>query len=129
MENQEKTLIKQVQAGNTKAFDQLVSRHDKQILQIIYGILGNLDDAQDIYQDTFLKAFEKINSFRFQSKFSTWLIRIAINLSINFRKRKQLLKWLSFQTEKAEYHLEELLITNALKEHEEQMRANRPKSL
>jgi len=104
MDAQELQLIQQAQAGDTRAFDQLIRRHDRRILQITYSILGNLQDAQDIYQETFLKAYSNISTFRFESELSTWLSRIAVNLAITYRKRRQLHQFLSFDSgpEKAE---------------------------
>lgn len=98
MDSEEKNLIMNAQAGQSAAFNQLVTRHDQRILQIIYAIMGNLADAQDVYQETFLKAYLKIQSFRFESEFSTWLTRIAINLSLNERRRRQLKGWFNFST-------------------------------
>jgi len=104
MDAQELQLIQQAQAGDTRAFDQLIRRHDRRILQITYSILGNLQDAQDIYQETFLKAYSNISTFRFESELSTWLSRIAVNLAITYRKRRQLHQFLSLDSgpEKAE---------------------------
>lgn len=90
MDIQEFDQIKQAQSGDTNAFNNLVRIHDRPVFQAIYGMLGNLHDTQDIYQETFLRAFTAIQSFRFESEFRTWLMRIAINLCINFRKRRKL---------------------------------------
>ncbi|MBN2090956.1 RNA polymerase sigma factor [candidate division KSB1 bacterium] len=96
MDSEEKNLIMNAQAGQSTAFNQLVTRYDQQILQVIFGIMGNLADAQDVYQETFIKAYLKIQSFRFESEFCTWLTRIAINLCLNERRKKQIKRWLTF---------------------------------
>lgn len=63
--------------------------HDRKILQTAYHMLSNLQDAQDVYQDTFLRAYRKIDSYRFDGSFEGWLTRIAVNLAINKRKQRQ----------------------------------------
>lgn len=96
MEQAEVELIKRAQNGDSHAFDALVRLHDRRVLQMAYSMLNNLHDAQDVYQETFLRAFVKIATFRFDASFATWLSRIAINLSINKRKQKRRMNWLSF---------------------------------
>ena len=88
-------LVGRAQAGETKAFEELVKLHDRRVLNLAYSMLGNLADAQDVYQDTFLRAWNGISSFRFQSSFSTWLLRIAVNRSLTIRKRKKIRSFLS----------------------------------
>ena len=87
MDHHEIALIKRAQQGSADAFDDLVRLHDRQVFQMIFGIVGNVTDTYDVYQETFIRAFRKIGTFRFESELSTWLGRIAINLSINWRKR------------------------------------------
>lgn len=99
MENQERYLILKAQSGEIGAFDELVRMHDRRIFQVVFGMLGNLHDTQDVYQDTFLNAFSKISTFRFESEFSTWLTRIAVNSSINLRRKKKVRKWFALNTE------------------------------
>jgi len=88
MDRKEIELIKRAQQGSADAFDALVRQHDRQVFRMIYGIVGNFQDTCDVYQETFIRAFQKIATFRFESELSTWLGRIAINLSINWRKRQ-----------------------------------------
>ena len=99
MTTQEKELIQKAQAGNVTAFEQLVRMYDQRVLLLIYRMQGNLQDAQDIYQETFLKAFEKLETFRFESEFRTWLFRISINQCINLRRKKRIKYWLTFSDE------------------------------
>ena len=98
MDNQELDLIKRAQQGDTRSFEKLVCLHDRRVLQLAYSMMGNRQDAQDIYQEAFMRAFVKIASFRFESEFSTWLGRIVINLSIN-RRRQRRMRQLFFRTE------------------------------
>lgn len=71
MDNHELELIRRARQGSVEAFDQLVRLHDRQVLQMIRNIVGNLDDAYDVYQETFIRAYHKLASFRFESELST----------------------------------------------------------
>ncbi|MFQ5630749.1 MAG: RNA polymerase sigma factor [bacterium] len=106
MEQRETNLIKRAQNGDTQAFDALVRLHDRRILQITYSMLSHLQDAQDVYQETFIRAYVKLESYRFESSFATWLGRIAINLSINRRKQRKRRQWFSLD-EKPDSQLHE----------------------
>jgi len=75
-------LVLASKAGDIAAFDELVTRYDRKLLRIVQHIIHNLDDAQDVVQETFLKAFQNLGNFRGDSKFSTWLFRIAVNQSL-----------------------------------------------
>ena len=75
-------LVEATASGDMAAFDELVRRHDQKLLRITRQVTRNLEDAQDAVQETFLKAFEKLHQFQRTSKFSTWLIRIAINQAL-----------------------------------------------
>lgn len=81
-------LVKECQAGDISAFDKLVKRYMKQIYQLAYQIVGNHEDADDISQEAFIQAYKSISKFKGRSKFSTWLRRIAVNLSINHLRKK-----------------------------------------
>ena len=88
MDNKEELLIRRAQRGNLTAFDDLIKQYDEKVMRIILSMLNNVDDARDVYQEVFMKVFQSINKFQFQSKFYTWLFRIAVNTSINFRKKR-----------------------------------------
>ncbi len=72
---------KQRACGDVQAFETLVNKYDRQIFRIAQHITQNREDAQDIVQDAFLKAYEKLDQFQGNSKFYTWLVRIAVNES------------------------------------------------
>ena len=76
-------------------YEELVKLHERRISNIAMAMLGNVEDAKDAWQDTFLRAFTKIDTFRFECQFSTWLSRIVINQCINLRRKKRLRGWLS----------------------------------
>ena len=82
------TLVHASKAGDIAAFEELVKRYDRQLLRIAQHVTHNREDAQDAVQETFLKAFQKLEQFQENSKFSTWLVRIAINQSL-MKLRKQ----------------------------------------
>ena len=89
MNQKEIQLIQKAQKGDTRAFELLICQHDKRILQLACHMLGNMQDAQDVYQETLMRAFQGLPAFAFQCQFSTWLLRITINLCINqYRKRR-----------------------------------------
>ena len=100
MSGEELELIKKAQLGDNEAFDRLVEMHDQQVLQMIRSIVGNQHDAYDVYQETFIRAHRKLSSFRFESELSTWLNRIAINLSLNWRKRQRVRQFFSIEGRK-----------------------------
>jgi RNA polymerase sigma factor (sigma-70 family) len=75
--------------GDSAAFEQLVRQYERQIFRTAQHITQNREDAEDITQDVFFKAFQKLDQFQGNSKFSTWLVRIAVNESLmRLRKRK-----------------------------------------
>ena len=83
-------LVAQCQSGDRAAFDQLVTKYRNQVYATIYNVARSEEDAWDLAQETFLKAWRHIARFRGQSKFSTWLHRIAINVTIDWARHKQI---------------------------------------
>jgi RNA polymerase sigma-70 factor, ECF subfamily len=81
-------LVLQAQRGNMSAFEQLVQRHDKQVLTIAAGYVNCADDAKDIYQEVFLRVYKGLPKFQYKSEFSTWLYRITTNVCLSHRSRK-----------------------------------------
>jgi RNA polymerase sigma-70 factor, ECF subfamily len=82
-------LVRQAQAGDTEAFDQLVSRFRTRVFGMIYNMVHNEQDAWDLAQDSFLKAWKSIARFRGQSSFYTWMYRIVMNVTIDWLRKKQ----------------------------------------
>lgn len=82
-------LIQLVKMGQVDPFDELVRRHEVKIHNLCYKMLKNYDDAKDMAQETFLKAYRNMNKFDGRAKFSTWLYRIAVNSCLNFLKRQR----------------------------------------
>ena len=82
-------LVQRVRDGDVSAYDTLVRKYDRQIFRIAQHITQNREDAEDVMQDAFLKAYEKLDQFQGNSKFYTWLVRIAVNESLmRLRKRR-----------------------------------------
>ncbi len=82
-------LVQRVRAGDISAYDTLVRKYERQIFRIAQHITQNREDAEDVMQDAFLKAYEKLDQFQGNSKFYTWLVRIAVNESLmRLRKRR-----------------------------------------
>ncbi len=82
-------LVQQAQSGDTAAFDQLVSRYRSRIFGMIYNMVHNEQDAWDLAQDSFVKAWKSIGRFRGQSSFYTWIYRIVMNVTIDSLRKKQ----------------------------------------
>src|SRR5580698_9591875 len=68
--------------GDVAAFEQLVKRYDRKLFRIAQSVTHNAEDAQDVVQEAFFKAFQNLEKFREESKFSTWIIRITVNQSL-----------------------------------------------
>src|SRR5271163_2064098 len=81
-------LVHASKSGDVTAFEQLVKRYDSKLLRIAQSITHNREDSQDAVQEAFLKAYQHLDGFREDSKFSTWLIRITVNQSL-MKLRKQ----------------------------------------
>ena len=82
-------LVKRCQKGDSEAFDELVTRYRTRIFGMIYNMVHNEQDAWDLAQDSFLKAWKSIARFRGQSSFYTWLYRIVMNVTIDSMRKKQ----------------------------------------
>lgn len=82
-------LVERVRAGEREAFNELVERHARKIFRLARHITKNEDDASDVLQDAFLKAYSRLDQFQGDAKFYTWLVRIAVNEALmRLRKRR-----------------------------------------
>lgn len=92
----DKELLQAVHRGEQEACTKLVKRYEGRVASTVKGMLGNTAEAEDIGQETFVRLFNSLESFREESKLETYLVRIAINLSINeLRKRKRRYRFFS----------------------------------
>ena len=82
-------LVKRSQAGDTEAFDELVTRYRARVFSMIYNMVHSEQDAWDLAQDSFVKAWKSIGRFRSQSSFYTWIYRIVMNVTIDWLRKKQ----------------------------------------
>ncbi len=82
-------LIREAQNGDRSSFDALVRRYDQSVLRLALHMLGNEQDAQDVHQEAFLKAYRHLGNFRFECSFYTWLYRIVTNLCLDQMRRRK----------------------------------------
>jgi RNA polymerase sigma-70 factor (ECF subfamily) len=85
-------LIRAAQQGDQAAFEELVRQYDQPVLRLALHLTGSEHEAQDIYQEAFLKAYRNLGSFRFECSFYTWIYRIVSNLCMDYLRRKQVRK-------------------------------------
>jgi len=90
VQDNEGTIVSKALAGDQKAFSSLVDRHQKAIFHLINRIVRNDEVALDLVQETFMKAFASLTSYRFEYRFSTWLYKIAANSSIDYLRKKRI---------------------------------------
>ena len=83
-------LVRRAQNGDTAAFEELVRHYDRTVLRLASHLTDSSEDAQDIYQEAFLRAYRNIGRFRFECSFYTWMYRIVANLCCDHLRRKQL---------------------------------------
>jgi RNA polymerase sigma-70 factor, ECF subfamily len=86
------TLIREAQQGNRAAFEVLVRHYDQSVLRLALHLTGSESDAQDIYQEAFLKAYKNLVSFRFECSFYTWIYRIVTNLCLDHLRKRTVRK-------------------------------------
>ena len=89
LENQEDDTVRLAQAGNMKAFEHLVTLYEGYVYNLAYNMFNNSLDAQDVTQEIFLRIYRNLKSFKYNSKFKTWVYRITINACIDEYKKKK----------------------------------------
>src|SRR5438270_12111055 len=82
-------LVKRCQAGQTEAFDELVIRYRTRVFAMIYNMVHNEQDAWDLAQESFVKAWKSIGGFKGKSSFYTWIYRIVMNVTIDWLRKRQ----------------------------------------
>lgn len=90
MKEQELALIQEALNGSQKAYTELTERHKTAVFHIIFKIVKDAETANDLAQETFMKAFASLASYRSEYRFSTWLYKIAANCSIDFLRKKRI---------------------------------------
>jgi len=86
---EERDVIRRVLAGDTQAFERLVEENEKKVYALALRMVGSPEDAQDIAQESFVKAYTSLGSFRGESRFSVWLYRLTYNICIDFIRRRR----------------------------------------
>ena len=81
-------LIERAQTGDRAAFEELVHRYDRDVLRLALNLMRRAEDARDVYQEAFLKAYKNIHRFRFECSFYTWLYRIVTNVCLDTLRRR-----------------------------------------
>lgn len=88
-------LIRVILSGETALFSRLIDAHKDRVFNFIYRLTGNYQEAEDITQEAFITAFQKLNNFKIQFKFTTWLFTIARNIAYNHLKRRNIVRFFS----------------------------------
>ena len=88
-EPDDKDLVRRCLTGDTKAFEILLERYEKPVFNVALRMVANSDDAADVTQSVFVKAYEKLNSYDDHHKFFSWLYKIAVNTSLNLLEQKK----------------------------------------
>jgi RNA polymerase sigma-70 factor, ECF subfamily len=86
-QDDERSLVLQARRGSAPAFEEVLNRHQQRVYRVIRSILRDSMDAEEVVQDVFLTVFEKIDNFRGDSSFTTWIHRIAVNAALMHRRR------------------------------------------
>lgn len=90
-------IVRRVQAGDVAAFDQLIRKYRERLFGVVYNLTSNREDAADLVQDSFIKAFQAINRFHGQSAFFTWLYKIAVNTTLSHLRKNKLRQFFSLE--------------------------------
>ena len=85
----DRELVFRAQAGDLGAYDELIRRYQRKIYQLVYNMTSNREDAEDLVQDVFVKAYSALERFKGDSSFYTWIYRIAVNRAINYLKKRK----------------------------------------
>jgi RNA polymerase sigma factor (sigma-70 family) len=91
------SVVQRVQGGEVAAFDQLIRKYRERVYGVVYNLTANREDAADLTQDAFIKAFQSIHRFQGQASFFTWLYRIAVNSTLTHLRKARLRTFFSFE--------------------------------
>jgi len=102
---EDSALVQRAQQGDHAAFAQLVEQYQTPVYHLAYRMLGNPNDAEDAAQETFLRAYTQLKSFRREEKFATWLLSIDAHYCIDRLRRRRKFQWLSLEDERLDQAL------------------------
>ena len=91
------TLVSKAQQGDLDAFDALTLRHRERLMSVIYNMTSNREDAADLTQEAFVKAFRSIGRFKGKSSFFTWLCRIGVNVTLSYLQKNRARRFFSLE--------------------------------
>lgn len=113
---QEQDLIERIRTGDPRAFKELYESSVTMVYNVCFRMLGDPHDAEDVTQEVFFEAYKSLKRFRFESKLSTWLYRIAVNRSLNHQRKRKLERWLSLDFNASEDGTDNLDVPDASEE-------------
>jgi RNA polymerase sigma factor (sigma-70 family) len=90
-------IVRQVQAGDVAAFDKLILKYRERLFGVVYNLTANREDASDLTQDSFIKAFQAINRFQGNCSFFTWLYKIAVNTTLSHLRKNKMRSFFSLE--------------------------------
>jgi RNA polymerase sigma factor (sigma-70 family) len=90
-------IVRQVQAGDVAAFDKLIRKYRERVFGVVYNLTSNREDAADLTQDAFIKAFQAINRFQGHCSFFTWLYKIAVNTTLSHLRKNKMRSFFSLE--------------------------------
>ncbi|MFH1942919.1 MAG: RNA polymerase sigma factor [bacterium] len=85
-----RALIASIKAGNTAAYQSFIEKYKRLVIHIVFRMVSNATDREDLCQDVFVKVYQHLNAFRYQAKVSTWIAKIAYNTCINHLQKKKI---------------------------------------
>lgn len=94
---EDNSLIGLIRSGHPEIYDEIVSRYQRKLFSYVYRLVGNKEETEDILQNVFVKAYRNIKTFDIERKFSSWIYRIAHNEAINFLKKRNKKKFISWE--------------------------------
>ncbi|MBN2615428.1 MAG: sigma-70 family RNA polymerase sigma factor [Bacteroidales bacterium] len=97
-------LVARAKNGDLAAFEEIVNKYKSLMAKVIIGMVGNREDAEDIGQEAFIRFYNSMHQYHAEASLSTYLTRIAINLSLNELKKRQSKKWLSLESKHEQFH-------------------------
>jgi RNA polymerase sigma-70 factor, ECF subfamily len=112
----EADIIAKLKEGNEKAFREFVEKYRQMVVNTCFGLLHNDEDAEDVSQEVFIEVFRSVKNFRYGSKVSTWLYRIAVNRSLNFIRNNRKHRWFRSFDEEVRLKMDFLMQTASIYE-------------
>lgn len=100
----DKELVARAKSGDLSAFEEIVQKYKSMMAKVIIGMVGNKQDAEDIGQEAFIRFYKSLHQYNGEASLSTYLTRIAINLSINELKKQRSRKWLSLESKHEQFY-------------------------